>query len=87
MAKKAKKTVKKTVKAKRPKMNSHKGYGILNPYGDMWTSHIFPTREAAKAHVRDFWSGVKGHDLSGYRIVWARQAAHYIRDTSDNTVS
>lgn len=80
------KKTKKAVRPKRPKLTSHNGYGIVSPYGDMWSSHIFPTREAAKAHIRDFWQGVKGHSLKGYRIVWARQAAHFIRETSDNAV-
>lgn len=82
-AKKAvKKVAKKTVKAKRPAMSSHNGYGIVNPYGDMWTSTIFPSAHQAREHLRDFWSGVKGHDLSKYRIVWARQSAHYIREAA-----
>lgn len=42
-------------KRARPHYSDHR-WGILNPYGDIWTSDTFETRSAAAAHVVDFWS-------------------------------
>lgn len=83
MAKKMKKP-KKIVKPakKRPAMSSHNGYGILSPYGDMWTSSIFNSPTEAKDYIRDFWRGVKGHDITKYRIVWAKQSVRYLREAA-----
>jgi len=74
MAKKAKKP------PTRPAMQSCHGYGIVGPYGNMWTSEVFSTPERARAHIANFWKGIK-HDTSKYRIVWARQAAYFIRES------
>lgn len=35
-------------------------FGILNPYGDLWTWQTFGSEEEARAHVRDFWRGMQG---------------------------
>lgn len=87
-AKKVKKVTKPAVKKKRPRANGHNGYGIVSPYGDMWTSTIFNTADQAKAYVKDSWKDIKGnHDVSKYRIVWARQTARYIREAAgDNRI-
>jgi len=68
-------------KPSRPAMQSHHGYGIVGPYGNMWTSQIFDTPESARRYITNFWKGIK-HDTSKYRIVWARQAAYYIKDAA-----
>ncbi|MEH2501271.1 hypothetical protein V1290_000082 [Bradyrhizobium sp. AZCC 1578] len=68
-------------KDKRPKTASNTGYGILNPYGDMWTSEVFSTEGQARGHLERFWRTVPGgSDLSKYKIVRARQVAHYVGD-------
>lgn len=67
--------------AKRPKTASHTGYGIMNPYGDMWTSEVFATPGQAKGHLERFWSGADGQtDLTRFKIVRAKQVAHYLGD-------
>ena len=58
-------------KKKRPRPAKDYCYGILNPYGDMWTHKTFQSpREAAK-YVINFWRGVgKGSEPDRkYRIV------------------
>lgn len=47
-------------------------WGILNPYGDLWTHRTFPSEKAAEQHVMDFWRGVsveKTGDLRRFRPV------------------
>lgn len=66
---------------KRPRRRTarHVGFGILNPWGDMWTSEVFSTQEAARDHLAAFWRGSSSPpDLTRYRIVRARQVAHYV---------
>jgi hypothetical protein len=68
-------------KSKRPKSTVRKGFGILNPYGDMWTTDIFDTAEAAQRHLDDFWQGFEGkQDLARYRIVKAAQRTSFVAD-------
>lgn len=65
-------------KTKRPKTSSTVGYGIINPYGDMWTSEVFDTPGQAKGHLERFWQNINGTDLTKFRIVRAKQVAHYV---------
>jgi len=59
---------------KKPKSASRDGFGILNPYGDFWSPHLFDSEEEAKAYFYRFWRGVKDSpDWSAYRVVPARQ--------------
>ena len=45
-------------------------WGILNADGDLWTYHVFDTREQARAHLVSFWHGFDGSEpRKGYRIV------------------
>ena len=47
-------------------------FGILNPYGRIWTSDTFLTREAARRHVDDFWRNFpdpKARDTSRFTII------------------
>lgn len=59
---------------KKPRSTAREVYGILNPYGDVWTTETFDTEEAARKHVRDFWHSMP----DGYRIVRARVRVSYI---------
>jgi hypothetical protein len=59
------------------------GYGILNPYGDMWTTEIFETPAAAEQFVRDFWRGAKDIDHSRFRVVRARVRTSFVGPLSD----
>jgi hypothetical protein len=65
-------------KPKKPKGTSRTGYGILNPYGDMWTSEVFDTPAQAQAHLEGFWKGIQDHDLSKFKIVHAKQACSFV---------
>jgi hypothetical protein len=69
-------------KNKRPKSTSLGGYGIVNPYGDMWTVEVFPTEKQARDHLERFWaSGEHGTtDLSRFKIVHAKQTTSYVDD-------
>jgi hypothetical protein len=45
-------------------------WGILNPYGDVWSYRVFDTPEEARAHLEDFWRDYdKGEPTRCYRIV------------------
>jgi hypothetical protein len=65
---------------KPPKTTSLDGYGIMNPYGDMWTVEVFPTTQQAQRHLERFWSGNSSMDLSKFKIVRARQTTKYTGD-------
>lgn len=40
---------------KTPRPYNHTAFGILNPYGDVWTAEWFDDEEGARKHVTDFW--------------------------------
>jgi hypothetical protein len=46
-------------------------FGILNPYGGLWTHHTFPTEAAARAYVTDFWR-TSSQDVSKFSVVPVR---------------
>lgn len=54
---------------KKPGAYKCRRYGILNPYGDVWTPDTFNTMLGAEQHVRDFWAKQPDHDLSKYKVV------------------
>ncbi len=64
---------------KKPKGTAREGFGILNPYGDMWTTEIFATEAEAREYVKRFWSGVRRAKPFDYRIVRARQRTTFVR--------
>jgi hypothetical protein len=35
------------------------GFGIVNPFGQFWSTDIFDSEDDAKRHLERFWSGVK----------------------------
>lgn len=59
---------------KKPKPARGKAFGILNPYGDLWTYEHFPNEASARAYVREFWATVPDHnqDLSKFKVVPVR---------------
>ena len=67
---------------RRPKATSRVGFGIVNPFGDMWTTDIFNSEEATRNHLKRFWSVVdsSSRDLSRYRIVRATQTTKFLAD-------
>lgn len=52
--------------AKSPLPYEETGLVILDPYGELWSSRIFDSEEAAKAYLRDFGSRT---DLDRFKIV------------------
>lgn len=48
-------------------------YGILNPYGDVWSPDTFSTIALAERHVREFWRGVSNPpNFAKFKIVRVR---------------
>ncbi len=56
------------------KPTSRAGLGIVNRYGEFWSTELFENAEAAEAHFRGFWNcfGHFSADWSDYRLVPAR---------------
>lgn len=75
------KKVKRAVKKKRsPKPAEAVGFGILNPYGDMWTGRVFETADEARCFLEGFWRGISKSDPNKFKIVRAIAEARYIGD-------
>lgn len=45
---------------RRPRTAQAEAWGILNPWGDVWTYHTFDSKEAAEAFVQKFWRDFPG---------------------------
>lgn len=58
-------------KARRCKPARGEAWGILNPWGDVWTTDTFATEAAARQHIEDFWSqpGFMPQDTGKFRVV------------------
>ncbi len=56
-------------KVKSGKTYHARRYGILNPYGDIWTADTFSTAEEAKRRVTEFWAFDPRRDLSMFAVV------------------
>lgn len=56
---------------KKPKGARGTAWGILNPWGDVWTHNTFTTSMAASAHIDEFWDqpGFGPTDRSKFRVV------------------
>lgn len=62
------------------KPNRHKAFGILNPFGDVWSPHWFDRAEDAERYIRSFWSGVKNPpDPAAFKVVPVRVTISAIR--------
>lgn len=68
-----------TAKPKRkPRPSKGKEFGILNPYGDIWTFQSFETPEEARQHLDGFWRGIGSpQKAEGFRIVRVNVATSY----------
>ena len=58
-------------RTKKPKPARGKAYGILNPYGDLWTYEHFPSEIAAMDYIDAFWKNTSV-DKSKFKIVRVR---------------
>lgn len=44
-------------------------FGIINPYGGIWSPETFGTKDAAWEHLRTFWRGTKmENELDGFTV-------------------
>jgi hypothetical protein len=59
---------------RRPKPARGAAFGILNPYGNVWTFESFPTEAAAREYLEAFWRnpGFGPQDTSKFQIVPVR---------------
>lgn len=66
--------------ARKPRSTAREGFGILNPYGDVWTTDIFPSAEEAREHVVTFWRDTmkEPQGAGGYRIVRVKQRTSFV---------
>lgn len=57
--------------ARRPKGTKVERWGILNPYGDLWTHETFESADQARRYVHRFWQGLNGAggDLRRFRPI------------------
>jgi hypothetical protein len=47
-----------------------RGLAIINPYGGIWTPHVFSTPEEAMKYLESFWNG-KNDRLKEYKLAVA----------------
>lgn len=53
-----------------PKPAEGEAWGILNPWGDVWTYDVFNSPEAATAYVKRFWGDNRSKvDLNAFKPV------------------
>ena len=73
-------------KHKRAKPAYRDGFGIVDPYGQFWSTGIFETEEAARDMFNRFWGDNKDATLwSSYRVVPARLTISEITPTQETT--
>ena len=48
------------------------GVGIVNPYGDLWSTCVYDTPEAAIASLRAFWKNVSDFDEAKWALTPVR---------------
>lgn len=46
------------------------GLAIINPWGGIWTPHVFQTPEEAEKYLHSFWNGKTGR-LKEYKLAVA----------------
>ena len=73
---------------KKPKGAKGEAWGILNPYGDLWTHETFKSEAAALEYVRAWWSWDRegGGDLARFKAICVNvhvTAALPAKDTDD----
>lgn len=73
MAKKAKRRPAPT----KPAPARRDGFGIVGPYGNVWSIDVFDTPSQAERHLADFWRGID-RDLTKFKIVRVRASIAYL---------
>lgn len=61
-------------KASKPKGSTDDSrFGILNPWGDVWTSRTFKSEGKARKYIEDYWRGIDdAGDLTQFKVVPVR---------------
>jgi hypothetical protein len=54
---------------KSPKPYEWQAFGILNPYGDLWTPEFFEDPEDAFEHMKVFWGPTYEDKARGFKVV------------------
>jgi len=54
---------------KNPNAYVLRGWGIVNPYGGIWTHEIFATEDDARRHLEEFGKSMKPWNPKGFRFV------------------
>jgi len=69
-------------KVKKPKPARGRAFGILNPWGDVWTYETFETEGEARAYIAAFWlhPGFGPQDLSKFKVVPVRVVVSVVRE-------
>ena len=49
-------------------------WGIMNPYGSLWTDQAFESPADAESYLRNFWKDISKASLSKFRIVLVRRS-------------
>lgn len=71
---------------RKPKGALGQAWGILNPYGDLWTWQTFDTPEDARRYVAEFWRNNSKVDLASFQPVRVTvRAAVKVRKESDGS--
>jgi hypothetical protein len=68
---------------KRPKPARGEAYGILNPWGDLWTHDTFQTEALARKHIEDFWRNFPSPptDLSRFKVIRVKVTVSALQKT------
>lgn len=52
-----------------PKPATCRGFGIVNPFGDIWSTNIFETENEARSYINDYCWSMKGWDATKFSII------------------
>lgn len=71
--------------SKRAKPARREMFGILNPYGDIWSTSTFETEAHARKFISDFWRNSKDIDLSQFKVIRVRVVVSALPSNPDTT--
>lgn len=56
-------------KTKTPRPYKMERFGILNPWGQIWSCNTFETADDARKYLYDFFAKSEDHDTSRFKII------------------
>ena len=73
---------------RKPRTYEATAYGILNPWGDLWTYECFESEAEAREHVEAFWRDISGtpSDLDKFTIVPVHVTVVALMDAAGNVL-